>query len=136
MLLTSHAYGRTQFGYGSSAAWRTRGLAIPPAVVPGCTRCYSAMGASKRCHMSTKKRWRRPPPAPPRIEDRYWRRAPGGLVGWSGRGLQPDQLIRQHEPQKDAPITATPPARASIGGRLKFGCAHLVGPSAGAGAPV
>jgi hypothetical protein len=21
-------------------AWRTRGLAIPPAVVPGCSRCY------------------------------------------------------------------------------------------------
>jgi hypothetical protein len=101
----------------SLAAWRTRGLAIPPAVVPGCTRCYSAMGASKRCHMSTRKRWRRPPPAPPRIEDRYWRRAPGGLVGWSGRVLQPDQLIRQHEPEKDAPITATPHARASIGGR-------------------
>ena len=86
-------------------------------VVPGCTRCYSAMGTSKRCHMSTRKRWRRPPPAPPRIEDRYWRRAPGGLVGWSGRVLQPDQLIRQHEPEKDAPITATPHARASIGGR-------------------
>jgi hypothetical protein len=31
--------------------------------------------------------------------------------------LQPDQLIRQHEPEKDAPITATPHARASIGGR-------------------
>ena len=55
-------------------------------------------------------------PDPPHVDGQE-QPAPGGLVGWSGRVLQPDQLIRQHEPEKDAPITATPHARASIGGR-------------------
>jgi hypothetical protein len=52
--------------------------------------------------MSTKKRWRKPPPTKPRPEDRFWRRAPGGLVGWSGRVLQPDQQMRERRPDDES----------------------------------
>ncbi len=43
-------------------------------------------------------RWRKPPPTKPRPEDRFWRRAPGGLLGWSGRVLQPDQQMQERKP--------------------------------------
>jgi hypothetical protein len=52
--------------------------------------------------MSTKKRWRKPPPTGPRPEDRFWRRAPGGLLGWSGRVLQPDQQMRERKPDDES----------------------------------
>jgi hypothetical protein len=52
----------------------------------------------RRWRMSTKKRWRKPPPSKPRPEDRFWRRAPGGLLGWSGRVLQPDQQMQRLMP--------------------------------------
>ncbi len=68
--------------------------------------------------MSTQKRWRKPPPAQPRPEDRFWRRAPGGLLGWSGRVLQPDQQMREREPDYESMSRASSilPERAKPAG--------------------
>jgi len=52
--------------------------------------------------MSTKKRWRKSPADKPRAEDRFWRRAPGGLLGWSGRVLEPDRQVRERRPGEES----------------------------------
>jgi len=67
--------------------------------------------------MSAKKHWRKPPPAKPRPEDRFWRRAPGGLLGWSGRVLQPDQQMQQRRPDDEHGPACGSPHAAEV--RLK-----------------
>jgi hypothetical protein len=98
-LLDRRPASRPDQSNSDAPGWRCEGIGV---TIP-CERrstCEPSIESDGDA-MSTKKHWRKPPPAKPRAEDRFWRRAPGGLLGWSGRVLQPDQQMRERQPEDE-----------------------------------